>query len=77
MRKYDNFKFRVIKKMRARALTYRDESNTPEQYKAWEEVVDWFDSFFKPENRYLSKSGCICLEIKDKEVNKIDMIGVK
>jgi len=72
-RKYGNFKFKVIKRLRRRAITFRDEANTPEQYNAWDDVVKWFDSFFKPGDRYLSSSGCICLNHKDKDINKIDL----
>ena len=71
MRKYGNFKYRVIKKMRRRAMTRMDEANTTELYTAWKEVVTWFDSFFKPEDRCLSNSGCICLKHKDRDVDKI------
>ena len=77
MRRYDNFKFKVIKRLRARAMTFRDEANTPEKKKAWDEVVTWFDSFFKPEDRYISSTGCICLTHKDEDVNKIPLKEVQ
>jgi len=74
MRKYGNFKYKVIKRLRTRAITFRDESNTKEKYNAWNEVVEWFDSFFKPEDRCISSTGCICLNHKDKDIKKIKLI---
>lgn len=75
LRKYGNFKYKVIKRMRRRAITFMDEANTKEKREAWTDVVRWFDSFFKPKDRCLSSTGCICLTHKDKDVNKIDMMG--
>ena len=71
MRMYGNFKYKTIKRLRARAMTFRDEANTKEKREAWADVVRWFDSFFKPEDRCLSHTRCICLNHKDKDINKI------
>lgn len=75
MRKYGNFKYRVIKRLRRRAITFRDEANTKEKRDAWTDVVNWFDSFFKPEDRCLSLKGIICLNHKNKDINKIKLIN--
>lgn len=71
MRKYGNFKYKVIKRMRIRAITFRDEASTEADRKAWSVVVNWFDSFFKPEDRCLSSTGCICLTHKDSDIVNI------
>lgn len=73
VRKYGNFKFKVIKRLRARAITFRDEAGNKEAKEAWSDVVNWFDSFFKPRDRTLSRKGAICLNHKDADVNKIDV----
>jgi len=74
-RRYGNFKYKVIKRLRNRAITFMGEANTPEKYSAWKEVVTWFDSFFKPEDRSLSSSGCICLNHKDKDIENLKLKG--
>jgi len=77
MRKYGGFKYKVIKRLYNRAITFRDEANTKEKREAWDEVVTWLESFYGQHNRCLSKNGVICTTIKNKDVEKIDMIGVE
>lgn len=71
------FKYKLIKRLYNRAITFREEANTKEKYEAWNEVVTWLESFYDQRNRCLSKNGVICSTIKNKDVDQIDMIGAK
>ena len=73
MRKYGNFKYKVVKRLYNRATTFRDEADTPEKKEAWDEVTKWLLSFYGPENRCLSKNGVICLTIKNQDIEKIPL----
>lgn len=74
-RTYGSFKYKVIKRLYNRAITFREESNTKEKYDAWNDVVTWLESFYGCHNRILNKNGAICLKIRNKDVDKIDMIN--
>ena len=69
-RRYSGFKYRVIKKMYNRAITFRDEATTKEEKEAWEKVVSWLKSFYGV-GRVLNKNGTICLELSDADIDKI------
>jgi hypothetical protein len=71
MRKYGNFKYKVIKRLYRRAMTFRDEADTPEKRIAWNEVTAWLESFYEPGKRCLSKNGVICTRVRDNEVGMI------
>jgi hypothetical protein len=71
MRKYGNFKYKVIKRLYTRAMTFRDEADTPEKHEAWDEVVSWLESLYEPGKRCLAKNGVICTTIRDNEVGMI------
>ena len=77
MKKYGSFKYKVIKRLYTRAITFREEANTKEKREAWNEIVTWLESFYSQHNRCLSKNGVICSTIKNKDVDKIDIIGVQ
>lgn len=62
-RSYANMKYKLIKGMRNRAITFRDKSETIEKKEAWDEVVKWFNSFLKEEYRCTTKNGAIGLYV--------------
>ena len=43
---FGHWKYKVIKRLRARAITFRSKSETIEEKEAWDKVVSWFDSFY-------------------------------
>ncbi len=53
-----NYRYRVIKKMRNRCITFRDEATNPADRNAWALVISWLDSF-RQRNRSLMKTGAI------------------
>ena len=70
-RSYANLKYKLIKGMRNRALTFRDGAKTIEEKKAWDEVVKWFNSFLKPEYRIFTRNGAIGLPIGIHKIEEI------
>ena len=42
-----NWRYRVIKKYRRRAIKFRELSKTKEEFAAWDQVVTWFESILK------------------------------
>jgi hypothetical protein len=77
MVRYGSFKYKVVKRLYTRAMTFRDEAETPEKREAWNDVVSWLESFYGPENRCLSKTGAICLTIKNSDVDKMPMSPIE
>ncbi len=53
-----NYKYRVIKKLRNRAMTFRDESTSEADRLAWTLVIGWLNSF-RQRNGSLLKNGAI------------------
>ena len=53
-----NYKYRVIKKLRNRAMTFRDEAANAADRNAWTLVIGWLNSF-RQRNGSLSKKGAI------------------
>jgi hypothetical protein len=71
MRNFASWKYKVIKTMRARAITFQNKAETIEEKEAWNKVVSWFDSFYNEENRTLSGNRVIelhepkeCFEVR-------------
>jgi hypothetical protein len=62
-RAYANLKYKLIKGMRNRALTFRERAKTTEEEAAWGTVIRWLNSFLKPEYRVFTKNGAIGLPI--------------
>lgn len=75
MVKYGSFKYKVIKRLYNRAVTFRDEADTPEKFEAWGEVVTWLESFYS--HRCLSKNGVICSSLRKDDVVKIKLVEVE
>lgn len=75
MKKYGSYKYKVIKRLYNRAVTFRDEADTKEKKKAWSEVVKWLESFYKDYPRCLSKNGVICSTMSNKDVDKIKLVN--
>lgn len=74
MRKYGSYKYKVVKRLYNRAITFREEANTKEKHEAWDEVVNWLKSFYIDYPRCLSKNGVICSTMSNKDVNKIKIV---
>ena len=74
MVKYGSFKYKVIKRLYNRAVTFRDEANTTDKFEAWGEVVEWLESFYSPKHRCLSKNGVICSSLRKDDIEKIKLI---
>jgi hypothetical protein len=70
-RSYANLKYKLIKGMRNRALTFKDRADTPEKREAWAEVVTWMDSFLRPEYRILTKNGAIGLPVGLRKIDEV------
>ena len=61
-RSYANLKYKLIKGMRNRAITFHDRAETKEQEEAWDEVISWLNSFLNPKYRITTKAGAIGLK---------------
>jgi hypothetical protein len=71
IRSYANLKYRLIKGMARRALKFKDEAKTDEERGAWSEVVDWLNSFLKPEYRITTRQGAIGLPVGIHKIEEV------
>jgi hypothetical protein len=63
--RYLHFKYKLVKKLRNRALSFKENAETKEQEEAWDEVVAWFNSFIDPKYRGKTKFGAIAADVPD------------
>lgn len=63
-RSFASYKHLIIKRLKNRAMTFRDEAINSDQREAWALVVEWLDSFHKG-RAYLTKHGSIGLRGDD------------
>lgn len=55
-----NWKYRLVKKMKHRALKRIDRASTIERREAWKEIVAWLDDILD-NGRYVNKNGSIAI----------------
>ncbi len=63
-RTFDSWKRLVIKRLKRRAMTFRDEAINSSERDAWALVVEWLESFSKNRS-YLTKYGSIGIKGDD------------
>ncbi len=59
-RSHGNYKHRVLKRLRRRALTFESEARTNGERDAWGQVIAWIDSFTQG-RRALNNKGAIVI----------------
>lgn len=63
--RYLHFKYKLVKRLRNRASTFKEKAETKEKQEAWEEVEAWFDSFIDPKYRGKTNFGAIACDVPD------------
>lgn len=66
-----SYKYKLVKRLKVRADTFKQRSSTPEQRDAWGNVVSWLDTIMSPCYRTLTKNGAIGLVIEAEDIDNI------